>query len=135
MRSSCTGTAYDSKASGRFADPRSDDARAMRRTAREVLNELRWRDPNRLPDAVIVYRDRVRLEGFRTIRGSEIGRCEGDASDRARSPERAPMAGPEPPSGCGHRVPGPRTTRRLPDDSRIRDRTMRGRCVGPRAKS
>ncbi len=50
----------------------SDDARAMRRTAREVLNELRWRDPNRLPDAVIVYRDRARLEGFRTIRGSEI---------------------------------------------------------------
>jgi len=41
----------------------SDDARAMRRTAREVLNELRWRDPNRLPDAVIVYRDRARLEG------------------------------------------------------------------------
>ncbi len=37
-----------------------------------VLNELRWRDPNRLPDAVIVYRDRARLEGFRTIRGSEI---------------------------------------------------------------
>jgi uncharacterized protein (UPF0248 family) len=50
----------------------ADDGTAMRRTAREVLNELRWRDPNRLPDAVIVYRDRARLEGFQTIRGSEI---------------------------------------------------------------
>jgi uncharacterized protein (UPF0248 family) len=42
------------------------------RTAREVLNELRWREPNRLSEAVIVYRDRTRPEGFRTIRGSEI---------------------------------------------------------------
>ena len=44
----------------------------MGRTAREVLNELRWREPSRLPDAVILYRDRTRPEGFRTIRGSEI---------------------------------------------------------------
>ncbi len=45
---------------------------AIGRTAREVLNELRWRDRNRLVDAVIVYRDRTRPEGFRTIRGSEV---------------------------------------------------------------
>jgi len=44
----------------------------MGRTAREVLNELRWRDPSGLADAVILYRDRTRPEGFRTIRGSEI---------------------------------------------------------------
>ena len=44
----------------------------MGRTAREVLNELRWRDPGGLADAVILYRDRTRPEGFRTIRGSEI---------------------------------------------------------------
>jgi len=41
-------------------------------TAREVLNELRWRGPNRLPDAVLWYRDRTRPEGHRLIRGSEI---------------------------------------------------------------
>jgi uncharacterized protein (UPF0248 family) len=44
----------------------------MSGTAREVLNELRWRDPTRLADAIIVYRDRTRPEGFRTIRGPEI---------------------------------------------------------------
>jgi uncharacterized protein (UPF0248 family) len=44
----------------------------MARTARDVLNELRWREPSRLPDAVIFYRDRTRPEGFRTIRGAEI---------------------------------------------------------------
>jgi len=44
----------------------------MRRTAREVLNELRWREPNRLAEAAIFYRDRTRPEGFRLIRGSEI---------------------------------------------------------------
>lgn len=42
------------------------------RTAREVLNELRWREPSRLAGAVITYRDRTRPEGFRTLRGSEI---------------------------------------------------------------
>src|SRR5437773_12385040 len=44
----------------------------MVRTAREVLNGLRWRDPNPLEQAVVSYRDRTRPEGFRTIRGSEI---------------------------------------------------------------
>jgi len=44
----------------------------MGRTAREVLNELRWRDPSGLAVAVILYRDRTRPEGFRTIHGSEI---------------------------------------------------------------
>jgi len=44
----------------------------MVRTAREVLNGLRWRDPNQLEQAVVSYRDRTRPEGFRTIRGSEI---------------------------------------------------------------
>lgn len=42
------------------------------RTARDVLNELRWRGPNRLADAVLWYRDRTRPEGHRRIRGSEI---------------------------------------------------------------
>lgn len=42
------------------------------KTAREVLNELRWRGTNRLPDAVLWYRDRTRPEGHRLIRGSEI---------------------------------------------------------------
>ncbi len=41
-------------------------------TAREVLNELRWRKGNRLADAMLWYRDRVRPEGHRLIRGSEI---------------------------------------------------------------
>lgn len=44
----------------------------MRRTAREVLNDLRWRDPSRLPNAVVWYRDRARPEGQRLIRGSDI---------------------------------------------------------------
>jgi len=44
----------------------------MRRTAREILNELRWREPNRLADARVFYRDRTRPEGYRLIRGSEI---------------------------------------------------------------
>lgn len=41
------------------------------RTAREVLNELRWRGADRLADAILWYRDRTRPEG-RLIRGSEI---------------------------------------------------------------
>jgi len=45
---------------------------SMRRTAREVLNELRWRQPGRLSDAVLWYVDRARPEGHRQISGSEI---------------------------------------------------------------
>ncbi len=44
----------------------------MRRTAREALNELRWREPGRFSDAVLWYADRARPEGYRLIRGSEI---------------------------------------------------------------
>lgn len=44
----------------------------MVRTAREVLNELRWRETDRLADATIWYRDRGRPEGFRIVLGSEI---------------------------------------------------------------
>ena len=44
----------------------------MRTTAREVLNELRWREPVRLADAVLWYRDRTRSDGYRRIPGSEI---------------------------------------------------------------
>ena len=42
------------------------------KTAHDVLNELRWRGENRLPEAVLLYRDRTRPEGHRLIRGSEI---------------------------------------------------------------
>ena len=42
------------------------------RTARDVLNELRWRKPPRLELAVLFYRDRLRPEGIREIRGTEI---------------------------------------------------------------
>src|SRR5205809_5562322 len=45
---------------------------AMVRTARDVLNGLRWRDSNQLEPAVVYYRDRTRPEGFRTIHGGEI---------------------------------------------------------------
>ena len=45
-------------------------------TAREVLNELRWRDSNLLLEAVLLYRDRTRPEGHRLIRGSEIVQLE-----------------------------------------------------------
>src|SRR2546428_10660731 len=44
----------------------------MDRTARDTLNQLRWREPSRLADAVLWYRDRSRPEGFARIRGSEI---------------------------------------------------------------
>ena len=49
----------------------------MGRTGREILNELRWRPPSRLADAVVVYRDRTRPGGHRTIHGSEIEELEG----------------------------------------------------------
>ena len=42
------------------------------KTARDVLNELRWKGADRLPEAVLLYRDRTRPEGHRLIRGSEI---------------------------------------------------------------
>src|SRR3989442_7511711 len=45
---------------------------AMNRTARDTLNELRWREPSRLSDALLWYRDRTRSEGVAMIRGSEI---------------------------------------------------------------
>jgi len=45
---------------------------SMSRTAREVLNELRWREPPRLADAVLWYRDRQQAGGYRVIRGTEI---------------------------------------------------------------
>jgi len=44
------------------------------RTAREALNELRWRGADRLPEALLWYRDRTRPEGHRVIRGSEIAK-------------------------------------------------------------
>ncbi len=44
----------------------------MTRTAREILNELRWRGPDRLADATLWYRDRRRPEGHRVIDGNEI---------------------------------------------------------------
>ena len=44
----------------------------MNRTARDILNELRWREPSRIADAVLWYRDRTQSEGFVMIRGSEI---------------------------------------------------------------
>lgn len=43
----------------------------MDRTARDVLNEIRWRQ-GRLGDVLIGYHDRTRRGGMRTIRGSEI---------------------------------------------------------------
>lgn len=44
----------------------------MVRTAREVLNELRWREGGRLAEAAIWYRDRTSAAGVRIIQGSEI---------------------------------------------------------------
>lgn len=44
----------------------------MGRTAREVLNELRWREPGRVEDVVLWYRDRTKPDGYRVIRGSEM---------------------------------------------------------------
>lgn len=47
----------------------------MTRTAREVLNELKW-STHRLAEATIWYSDRARAEGFRIILGSEIAELE-----------------------------------------------------------
>jgi uncharacterized protein (UPF0248 family) len=44
----------------------------MARTARDVLNELRWREGEALEDAVLFVRDRVVKERFRAILGNEI---------------------------------------------------------------
>ncbi len=44
----------------------------MARTAREVLNELRWREMGSLAEATIWYRDRIAPSGLRIIHGSEI---------------------------------------------------------------
>jgi uncharacterized protein (UPF0248 family) len=48
----------------------------VKRTAREILNELRWHGPNRLADANVFYRNRTRSEGYRLIRGSQIVQLE-----------------------------------------------------------
>ncbi len=44
----------------------------MVRTAREVLNELRWREGDHLGEATIWYRDRAAAAGVRIIPGSSI---------------------------------------------------------------
>jgi len=51
---------------------RSGDALTLARTAREVLNEVRWRTPDRFPETILRYRDRTASDGFRLIRGFEI---------------------------------------------------------------
>ena len=48
------------------------DGDAMVKTARDVLNELRWRGSNRLEETIVFFRDRTKPEGFRAVRGSEI---------------------------------------------------------------
>src|SRR5712691_10311448 len=52
------------------------DSAQVTRTVREILNELRWREPRRLAEVVVVYRDRTRPGGHRTIYGSEIEELE-----------------------------------------------------------
>ena len=44
----------------------------MGRTAREVLNELKWREGESLEDAVLFVRDRRVPERLRAIPGSEL---------------------------------------------------------------
>ncbi len=44
----------------------------MPRTAREVLNELRWREEDHLAEASVWYRDRAAATGVRLIPGSSI---------------------------------------------------------------
>lgn len=41
-------------------------------TAREVLNELRWRDGDHLDEVTIWYRDRTAAAGIRVIEGRAI---------------------------------------------------------------
>jgi len=42
------------------------------RTARDVLNELRWREGKSLKDSEIWYADRMKPEGYKIIQGGEI---------------------------------------------------------------
>lgn len=44
----------------------------MARTAREVLNELRWREGDHLAEATIWYGDRTAAAGVRILSGSQI---------------------------------------------------------------
>ncbi len=44
----------------------------MSRTARDVLNELRWREGDRLAEATIWYRDRTAPTGVRILSGVAI---------------------------------------------------------------
>src|SRR3989454_10106772 len=71
---------------------------AMDRTARDILNELRWREPGRLADAVLWYRDRSRPEGVARIRGSEIVDLERRYFTTARG--RLPLYKGQPIAGC-----------------------------------
>ncbi len=45
---------------------------SRRRDPREVLNELRWREPPRLAQATLWVLNRRRPEGYSTIPGSEV---------------------------------------------------------------
>ncbi len=47
-------------------------AKKPRRTAREVLIELKWREGRDLRRAEIWYADRVKREGYKVIRGEEV---------------------------------------------------------------
>ena len=47
-------------------------AKKRRRTARDVLTELRWREGKDIKRAEIWYSDRVRAEGYRVIGGQEV---------------------------------------------------------------
>ncbi len=44
----------------------------MARTAREVLNELRWREGDHVAEATIWYRDRAAASGVRVIPGADV---------------------------------------------------------------
>jgi len=44
----------------------------MLSTAREVLNELRWRPGRRIADAVLYVRDRLAPERHRVVSGADI---------------------------------------------------------------
>jgi uncharacterized protein (UPF0248 family) len=47
-------------------------AKKKRPTARDVLNELKWREGRSLATAEIWFADRMRPEGYRIIEGDEI---------------------------------------------------------------